>query len=331
MITGMKLRDSSRSITSVSIDLDVADESEVRCRRAGCRPAAAPSRRAWMKRPSWPFSPTARAAEPVDVPDQLLVELVQHHLDDLQRRSSVMRMPRCRRISMPICCSSSSMRQPPPWTTIGFMPTRRSSATSRANPVRQRRVGHRAAAEPDHQRRRVVGPDVRERLGEDAGLLRSGNAGGGHGSGGRREEGPAELIRIPREPCRRSNCQTRTIYAIVIATGSVPRRPPMKERTLLADRLYFGLEPDRLRSVRPARADPRLRPPQGACAHQRPQPAPGFRAHDRRGPGASRTSSSPRACCASARRRPATTGRPAASPKSRTPASSRRCRAPAPS
>ncbi len=48
----------------------------------------------------------------------------------------------------------------------------------------QRGVGHRAAAEPDHQCRRVVGPDVRERLGEDAGLLRSGNAGGGHGAGG---------------------------------------------------------------------------------------------------------------------------------------------------
>src|SRR5260221_2798280 len=46
-----------------------------------------------------------------------------------------MRKPRCRRLVRPICCISWSIRHPPPCTTMGFMPTRRSSATSRANPA----------------------------------------------------------------------------------------------------------------------------------------------------------------------------------------------------
>ncbi len=34
----------------------------------------------------------------------------------------------------------------------------------------ERRIGHRVAAEPDHQRLAVVGADVGQRLGEDAGF-----------------------------------------------------------------------------------------------------------------------------------------------------------------
>ena len=79
---------------------------------------------------------------------------------------------------MPIVRSSSSIRQPPPCTMIGFMPTSRSSATSRAKPSFEHRIRHRAAAEADDQRRRVERPDERQRLGEDPRLLQR-----RHGSG----------------------------------------------------------------------------------------------------------------------------------------------------
>ena len=88
--------------------------------------------RAWMNRPSCPSMPTARP------PWRLMSDTSSWLSSDsaistiVSARSSVTRCPRWRRMSSPIVRISSSMRQPPPCTTIGFIPTSRSSATSRA-------------------------------------------------------------------------------------------------------------------------------------------------------------------------------------------------------
>ena len=45
---------------------------------------------------------------------------------------SVTRMPSTKRVSMPSLASSAPICGPPPWTTMGFMPTSFISTTSRA-------------------------------------------------------------------------------------------------------------------------------------------------------------------------------------------------------
>ncbi len=52
----------------------------------------------------------------------------------------------------------------------------------------QRPIGHCAAAEPDHQCRRVIGANERQRLGQQARLLCGGDHGNGHRVAGRSAE-----------------------------------------------------------------------------------------------------------------------------------------------
>ena len=87
-----------------------------------------------MKRPSWPLKPTALAPNLLMRPTSSWLISPSTISTTLSVASSVTRTPCCRRISMPIVRSRSSIRQPPPCTMIGFMPTSRSSATSRAKP-----------------------------------------------------------------------------------------------------------------------------------------------------------------------------------------------------
>ena len=132
MITGTNWRDSRSSISAVSM----LSTSPTNPRSGASGSSAGTRHRARVdEAPVLAVEPDRASAVLVDERRELLVELAQRHLDDVERALVGDAHAAVAPALMPICCISSSMRQPPPCTTMGFMPTRRSSATSRANPA----------------------------------------------------------------------------------------------------------------------------------------------------------------------------------------------------
>ena len=142
---------------------------------SGSSPGAA-NGQAWMKRPSWPSSPTAR-------PPCRLMSEVSSWLSSLSAisttvnvRSSVMRWPRWRFGSRPILRISASMRHPPPCTTIELHADEAKQCNVASEPRLERRIRHRPTTEADDDRLAVKRAKVGKRFGENAGFL-----GGSHG------------------------------------------------------------------------------------------------------------------------------------------------------
>ena len=113
------------------------------------------------------------AAGGVDVADDLLVDRAgQHHLDDFQRvAASVTRRPPANCDCTPAFLSIASICGPPPCTTTGLIAVCSSSTMSRAKERASALVAHGVAAVFDDDGFLVVALHVRQRLGQDAGLL----------------------------------------------------------------------------------------------------------------------------------------------------------------
>ena len=120
-------------------------------------------------------------AEPVDETDQFLIDLAQHHLDDVERRfvgHAHARLPADRDAHR-----LQQLVDPPPAAVHDDRihadePQQRDIAREA---FLEHRIRHRATPEADDQRRRVERPDERQGFGEDPGLLWRCDGNGGHG------------------------------------------------------------------------------------------------------------------------------------------------------